>query len=82
MANTKPRSLNSLDNVSKAGHPVLSCCSRWIQYAFAAANLQVSLDGLLKQLRVLKSVMVDWWWGIVEGYGGYEYNWNGYKRLF
>ncbi|KAM1718342.1 hypothetical protein ACFX11_026077 [Malus domestica] len=38
--NTKPRSLNSLDNVSKAGHPVLSRGSRWIQYAFAAANLQ------------------------------------------
>ncbi|TQD98941.1 hypothetical protein C1H46_015411 [Malus baccata] len=105
-------SLNSLDNVSKVRHPVLSCGSRWIQYAFAAANLQgfgsgrrwrsvtmigvhycvddpsvafstlVSLDGLLKQLRVLKSVMVDWWWGIVEGYGGHEYNWNGYKRLF
>ncbi|TQE03112.1 hypothetical protein C1H46_011283 [Malus baccata] len=43
---------------------------------------KVSLDGLLKQLRVLKSVMVDWWWGIVEGYGTHEYNWNGYKRLF
>ncbi|RXH76965.1 hypothetical protein DVH24_019853 [Malus domestica] len=40
MANTKPRSLNSLDNVSRAGHPVLSLGSRWIQYAFAAANLQ------------------------------------------
>ncbi|RXI03311.1 hypothetical protein DVH24_003963, partial [Malus domestica] len=134
-ANTKPRSLNSLDNVSKAGHPVLTRGSCWIQYAFAAANLhgfgfgrrwrsvtmigvrrcvddpsvalvfnsalnfartvypvctpdapdisnKVSLDGLLKQLRVLKSVMVDWWWGIVEGYGRHKYNWNGYKRLF
>ncbi|TQD97286.1 hypothetical protein C1H46_017127 [Malus baccata] len=33
----------------------------------------MSLDGLLKQLRVLKSVVVDWWWGIVEGYGRHEY---------
>ncbi|KAM1041110.1 hypothetical protein TB1_029667 [Malus domestica] len=44
-------------------------------------SARVSPDGLLKQLRVLKSVMVDWWWGIVEGYGRHKYNWNGYKRL-
>lgn len=44
-------------------------------------------DGLLKQLRILKSinvdgVMVDCWWGIVEAHVPQEYNWNGYKRLF
>ncbi|XP_065859551.1 beta-amylase 7 isoform X2 [Euphorbia lathyris] len=44
-------------------------------------------DGLLKQLRVLKSanadgVMVDCWWGIVEAHAPQEYNWSGYKRLF
>ncbi|KAJ7962390.1 Beta-amylase [Quillaja saponaria] len=47
----------------------------------------VDPDGLLKQLRVLKSVnvdgvMVDCWWGIVEAHAPQEYNWNGYKRLF
>ncbi|EOX95971.1 hypothetical protein QUC31_005312 [Theobroma cacao] len=44
-------------------------------------------DGLLKQLRALKSinvdgVMVDCWWGIVEAHAPLEYNWNGYRRLF
>ncbi|XP_060218622.1 beta-amylase 7-like isoform X1 [Lycium barbarum] len=47
----------------------------------------VDADGLVKQLRVLKSinvdgVMVDCWWGIVEANVPQEYNWNGYKRLF
>lgn len=47
----------------------------------------VDPDGLLKQLRVLKSVnvdgiMVDCWWGIVEAHAPQEYNWSGYKRLF
>lgn len=44
-------------------------------------------DGLLKQLRILKSinidgVTVDCWWGIVEAHAPQEYNWNGYRRLF
>lgn len=44
-------------------------------------------DGLVKQLKILKSihvdgVMVDCWWGIVEAHAPQEYNWNGYKRLF
>lgn len=44
-------------------------------------------EGLVKQLRVLKSVgvdgvMVDCWWGIVESHAPLEYNWTGYKRLF
>ncbi|OVA14036.1 Glycoside hydrolase [Macleaya cordata] len=47
----------------------------------------VDPDGLLKQLRILKSinvdgVMVDCWWGIVEAHAPQEYNWYGYKRLF
>jgi len=47
----------------------------------------VDSDGMLKQLRVLKSahvdgVMVDCWWGIVEAHAPQEYIWNGYKRLF
>lgn len=47
----------------------------------------VDPDGLLKQLRLLKSVnvdgvMVDCWWGIVEAHSPQEYNWNGYRRLF
>ncbi|KAI3873408.1 hypothetical protein MKW98_008060 [Papaver atlanticum] len=47
----------------------------------------VDPDGLLKQLRTLKSinvdgVMVDCWWGIVEAHAPQEYNWYGYKRLF
>lgn len=47
----------------------------------------VDPDGLLKQLRLLKSanvdgVMVDCWWGIVEAHSPHEYNWNGYRKLF
>nr|XP_043619260.1 beta-amylase 7 isoform X2 [Erigeron canadensis]XP_043619261.1 beta-amylase 7 isoform X2 [Erigeron canadensis] len=47
----------------------------------------VDPDGLLKQLKVLKSVnvdgvMVNCWWGIVEALVPQEYNWKGYKRLF
>ena len=47
----------------------------------------VDPDGLLKQLRLLKSVnvdgvMVDCWWGIVEAHSPQEYNWNGYRGLF
>ncbi|XP_019261063.1 PREDICTED: beta-amylase 7-like isoform X4 [Nicotiana attenuata] len=47
----------------------------------------VDADGLVKQLRVFKSinvdgVMVDCWWGIVEANAPQDYNWNGYKRLF
>lgn len=47
----------------------------------------IDQDGLLKQLRVLKSinvdgVVVDCWWGIVEAHAPQEYNWSGYKRLF
>ncbi|XP_057463367.1 beta-amylase 7-like [Actinidia eriantha] len=47
----------------------------------------VDPDGLVKKLRILKSinvdgVMVDCWWGIVEAHAPQDYNWNGYKRLF
>ncbi|XP_068645468.1 beta-amylase 2, chloroplastic isoform X2 [Aristolochia californica] len=47
----------------------------------------VDPDGLLEQLRTLKSinvdgVMVDCWWGIVEAHTPQQYNWSGYKRLF
>lgn len=47
----------------------------------------VDPDGLLKQLRILKSlnvdgVTVDCWWGVVEAHAPQEYNWNGYRRLF
>ncbi|KAK6142809.1 hypothetical protein DH2020_023157 [Rehmannia glutinosa] len=47
----------------------------------------VDPDGLVKQLKILKSfnvdgVMVDCWWGVVEAHAPQEYNWNGYKRLF
>ncbi|KAK6142804.1 hypothetical protein DH2020_023152 [Rehmannia glutinosa] len=47
----------------------------------------VDPDGIVKQLKTLKSfnvdgVMVDCWWGVVEAHAPQEYNWNGYKRLF
>ena len=47
----------------------------------------VDPEGLLNQLRTLKSinvdgVMVDCWWGIVEADGPQVYNWSGYNRLF
>ncbi|KAL6128723.1 hypothetical protein ACLB2K_072078 [Fragaria x ananassa] len=61
-----------------------------VSSALGVINMNCELvdpDGLLKQLRVLKSVnvdgvMVDCWWGIVEGHAPMDYNWNGYRRLF
>lgn len=62
--------------------------TNWLQ--LGVINMKCELtdpDGLLKQLRILKSinvdgVMIDCWWGIVEAHVPQEYNWNGYKRLF
>ncbi|XP_057435636.1 beta-amylase 7 isoform X2 [Lotus japonicus] len=62
----------------------------YVMLPLGVINIKCELvdpDGLLKQLRVLKSinvdgVMVDCWWGIVEAHAPQEYNWNGYKRLF
>ncbi|XP_057980650.1 beta-amylase 2, chloroplastic-like isoform X2 [Malania oleifera] len=62
----------------------------YVMLPLGVINMKCELvdpDGLLKQLRVLKSVnvdgvMVDCWWGIVEAHAPQEYNWNGYKRLF
>lgn len=47
----------------------------------------VDPEGLVNQLRILKSVnvdgvMIDCWWGIVESHAPQVYNWNGYRRLF
>lgn len=66
------------------------CCNEslsWLQ--LGVINMKCELvdpDGLLKQLRVLKSVnvdgvMVDCWWGIVEAHAPQDYNWSGYKKL-
>ncbi|CAK9143327.1 unnamed protein product [Ilex paraguariensis] len=62
----------------------------YVMLPLGVINMKCELvdpDGLLKQLRVLKSinidgVMVDCWWGIVEAHAPQDYNWNGYKRLF
>ncbi|KAG4925567.1 hypothetical protein GLYMA_18G232400v4 [Glycine max] len=62
----------------------------YVMLPLGVINIKCELvdpDGLLKQLKVLKSVhvdgvMVDCWWGIVEAHAPQEYNWNGYKRLF
>nr|KJB24728.1 hypothetical protein B456_004G158600 [Gossypium raimondii]KJB24729.1 hypothetical protein B456_004G158600 [Gossypium raimondii] len=62
----------------------------YVMLPLGVINMKCELadpDGLLKQLRVLKSinvdgVMVDCWWGIVEAHAPQEYNWNGYQRLF
>lgn len=47
----------------------------------------VDPEGLQNELKTLKSanvdgVMVDCWWGIVEGNAPQLYNWSGYKKLF
>ncbi|XP_064991839.1 beta-amylase 7-like isoform X1 [Musa acuminata AAA Group] len=47
----------------------------------------VDPDGLMEQLKKLKSigvdgVMVDCWWGIVEAHLPQQYNWKGYMHLF
>eukprot|EP00249_Psilotum_nudum_P004860 c18344_g1_i1 orf=360-2003(-) len=44
-------------------------------------------DGLLRDLKTLKSanvdgVMVDCWWGLVESEIPQKYNWSGYRQLF
>ncbi|CAO2835630.1 unnamed protein product [Amaranthus hypochondriacus] len=62
----------------------------YVMLSLGVINMKCELtdpDGLLKQLRILKSinvdgVMIDCWWGIVEAHVPQEYNWNGYKRLF
>ncbi|CAA3026586.1 beta-amylase 7-like isoform X1 [Olea europaea subsp. europaea] len=62
----------------------------FIMLPLGVINMKCELvdpDGLVKQLKFLKSVnidgiMVDCWWGIVEAHAPQEYNWNGYKRLF
>ncbi|XP_058083901.1 beta-amylase 2, chloroplastic-like isoform X2 [Magnolia sinica] len=62
----------------------------YVMLPLGVINMKCELmdpDGLLKQLRILKSVnvdgvMVDCWWGIVESHVPLEYNWSGYKRLF
>ncbi|KAB2597685.1 beta-amylase 7 [Pyrus ussuriensis x Pyrus communis] len=79
-----PLKLQERDFSSTAYIPV------YVMLPLGVINMKCELvdpDGLLKQLRVLKSVnvdgvMVDCWWGIVEGHAPQEYNWNGYKRLF
>lgn len=43
--------------------------------------------GLERDLKALKNigvdgVMVDCWWGLVEGKGPQKYNWSGYRDLF
>lgn len=61
----------------------------YVMLPLGVINMKCELtdsDGLLKQLRILKSinvdgVMVDCWWGIVEAHAPQEYNWHGYKRL-
>ncbi|KAB2056336.1 hypothetical protein E1A91_A11G098000v1 [Gossypium mustelinum] len=62
----------------------------YVMLPLGVVNMKCELvdpDGLLKQLRVLKSinvdgVMIDCWWGIVEAHAPQEYNWNGYRKLF
>uniref|UniRef100_A0A5B6Z987 Beta-amylase n=2 Tax=Davidia involucrata TaxID=16924 RepID=A0A5B6Z987_DAVIN len=70
-----------------AGTP---CVPIYVMLPLGVINMKCEIvdpDGLLKQLKVLKSinvdgVMVDCWWGVVEAHAPQEYNWNGYKRLF
>ncbi|KAL9348324.1 hypothetical protein Peur_059690 [Populus x canadensis] len=70
-----------------AGSPFIPV---YVMLPLGAINMKCELvdpDGLLKQLKVLKSanvdgVMVYCWWGMVEAHAPQEYNWNGYKRLF
>ncbi|AEC10613.1 beta-amylase 7 [Arabidopsis thaliana] len=62
----------------------------YVMLPLGVINMKCELadrDGLLKHLRILKSihvdgVKVDCWWGIVEGHSPQEYNWTGYRQLF
>ncbi|KAL5859754.1 hypothetical protein ACOSQ4_001050 [Xanthoceras sorbifolium] len=70
-----------------AGTPYVSV---YVMLPLGVINMKCELvdpDGLLKQLRVLKSInvdgiMVDCWWGIVEANSPQDYNWSGYRKLF
>ncbi|RRT68302.1 hypothetical protein BHE74_00055826, partial [Ensete ventricosum] len=47
----------------------------------------VNPEAVRQELRHLKSlsvdgVVVDCWWGIVEGWSPCKYNWSGYRELF
>ncbi|CAL1398934.1 unnamed protein product [Linum trigynum] len=61
----------------------------YVMLPLGVMNMKCELadpDGLLQQLRALKSaevdgVKVDCWWGIVEAHAPQEYNWHGYKKL-
>ncbi|GAB2217357.1 hypothetical protein Droror1_Dr00000532 [Drosera rotundifolia] len=62
----------------------------YVMLPFGVINMNCELtdpDGLLKQLRYLKSInvdgiMVNCWWGVVEAHSPQEYKWVGYKKLF
>ena len=50
-------------------------------------NTLSDAEGLARDLAKLKEVecdgvMVDCWWGLVEGKGPQQYNWEGYSKLF
>ncbi|CAN0884095.1 Beta-amylase 7 [Linum grandiflorum] len=61
----------------------------YVMLPLGGINMKCELadpDGLLQQLRALKSadvdgVKIDCWWGIVEAHAPQEYNWHGYKKL-
>ncbi|KAE7999513.1 hypothetical protein FH972_003932 [Carpinus fangiana] len=80
----QPQKLLERDFAGTSNVPV------YVMLPLGVINMKCELvdpDGLLKQLRFLKSVnidgvKVDCWWGIVEAHVPQEYNWNGYKRLF
>lgn len=62
----------------------------YVMLPLGVINMKCELadrDGLLKHLRILKSIQVDGvkvdcWWGIAECHSPQEYNWNGYRQLF
>uniref|UniRef100_A0A7N0T2L9 Beta-amylase n=1 Tax=Kalanchoe fedtschenkoi TaxID=63787 RepID=A0A7N0T2L9_KALFE len=62
----------------------------YVMLPLGVINLKCEIvdpDGLVRQLRLLKSadvdgVMVECWWGIVEAHAPLDYNWNDYKKLF
>lgn len=62
----------------------------YVMLPLGVINQQCQLvdpESLQKYLRTLKSanvdgVMVDCWWGIVEGESPQKYDWSGYRELF
>ena len=67
--------------------PLPHCCGDLQLDTVSEDNTLTDAEGLTRDLAKLKEVecdgvMVDCWWGLVEGKGPQQYDWAGYSHLF